>query len=104
MYKIAKSNDLSDLSDKLIQHNPQKHFSHISTLVSFLSFQSHPVILLMINSILPWNQFFANRLMTTTSQLSSIYGDLKDSMAKTEVQLSLIFLYVFSNKNPSYIF
>ncbi len=98
MYKIAKSNDLSDLSDKLIQHNPQKHFSHISTLVSFLSFQSHPVILLMINSILPWNQFFANRLMTTTSQLSSIYGDLKDSMAKTEVQLSLIFLYVFQTK------
>ena len=98
MYKITKSNHLSGLSDNLIKHNPQKHFSRISTLVSFLSFQSHPIILLMINSILPWNQFFANRLMKTTSQLNDIYDELKDSMAKMEIQICLIFLYVFQTK------
>ena len=98
MYKIVKSNDLPDLSEKLLKYKPQKYFSRISTLVSFLSLQSHPIILLIINAILPWNQFFANRLTKATSNLSDIYDDLKDSIAQIEVQISLVFLYTFQTK------
>ena len=98
MYKIAKSNDLSDLPDKLLEHKPQTYFSRISTIVSFLSLQSHPLILFIINSIVPWNQFFANRLMKATSELADIYNDLKNAMAQIEAQISLVLLYTFQTK------
>lgn len=98
MYKIVKSNALPDLPEKLLKYKPHKYFSRISTLVSFLSLQSHPIILLIINAILPWNQFFANRLTKAISKLNDIYNDLKDSMAQIEVQISLVFLYTFQTK------
>ena len=99
MYKIVKSNALPDLPEKLLKYKPHKYFSRISTLVSFLSLQSHPIILLIINAILPWNQFFANRLTKAISKLNDIYNDLKDSMAQIEVQISLVFLYTFQTKH-----
>ena len=98
MYEIAKSNDLSESPSQLFKHKPQTHFSRISTIVSFLSLQSHPLILFVINSILPWNQFFADRLTKAISDLADIYDDLKNTMAQIEAQISLVFLYIFQTK------
>lgn len=98
MYKIAKSNDLSPLSDSLLKHNPQKHFQKISKSVSYLSLQSHPILFGLVNAFFPWNHFFASRLEKDISNLNQIYDDLKVSMVEIELQLSLIFFYLFQAK------
>ena len=98
MYKIAKACNLSPLSDHLLKHNPQKYFLYISRTVSFLSVQSNPLLLLVINAFLPWNHFFAKKLVKKVSQLDHIYDDLKDSMSKIETQISLVFFYTFQTK------
>ena len=100
MYQIAQANkeDMSDLSQPLIKHNPQKYFANISSVVSFLGVQSNPLLLVIINSLLPWNAFFAKKLIKTKSQLNSIYEDIKRAMTQIEVQISLVFLYDFQTK------
>lgn len=98
MYKVATKNNLSPLSADLLKYNPQRYFLNISRMVSFLSLQSNPILLLVINSFLPWNHFFAKKLAKTVSQLDHVYNDLKDSMSKIETQISLVFFYIFQTK------
>ena len=98
MYEIAKRHDLYPLSKDILKLGSQHYFQKILSLSSYLSLQSHPILLLIINAILPWNHFFAGRLQKTVMNLNNIYGDMKNAMADIEVQISLVFFYLFQTK------
>ena len=96
--KLAEQDALGPLGLNLEKTQPLAKFEQIKKLSSLLSVQSHPLLLIIINGLVPWNLFFAQRFENLVQNLASDYKEIERDLILLEFYTSLVLLYTYQTK------
>lgn len=80
------------LLPQLTQSNPVQNIIDFDKCLSFLTVNSHPLIVLVMNVLLPWNYFFTRRLEIIRKKLAQSLPNVIDEMGDLEEIASFSFI------------
>ena len=89
---------LEKIEPLLLKAHWQKHLKKIQRYLSFLSIQANPIVMILINALLPWSAVFAFLLERQKAPLRESLEVALDKIAYLEALNSLALLWVYHTK------
>jgi hypothetical protein len=90
--KRAQTKALQPLLKSIFKVKPSRQLKSLSRSFSLLSIQSHPLVLLIVNALLPWNIYFSRRAEKDRFILHNHIHDCQTETEHLEALMSLVFL------------
>lgn len=83
------------LLNQLAHHRPARHFAILDRWLTFLSVQSHPLVLILLNVLAPWNFVFSHLLERQRQKLATGIDDCLGDLHEFEVLQSFAFVATY---------
>jgi len=101
--KLAKNKDYIIFLDRLAQKPLSRELKKLNSICAYLSVQTHPIVYLMLNGLMPWTFFWSQRAENSRSQLTHIFPAILSQLHHLEALMSLTFVFKYqSNQFPRF--
>jgi len=100
-YNYRKKEHLWKLCQRIVDDKPSRHLRKVTWLVAAASMNNNPLLVLVLNALVPWDMYFAYRLEQRKADLADNLPHWLDTWYTLEAHCSLA---TFADLNPQYIF